>query len=149
MDKAVLYDKRAVKCQWLPVNGQMLNVNCQMKISMKKFNTLASIGLIIAMVAILMGPFAQVAYAAALLNKSDTMSSSKISTLSDHVIVFRTPSGAQGGATPDTITVTFPSGFAMGTFALANFDIDTSAGGQANCTAPTYTDRALAATNGS
>ncbi len=52
---------------------------------------------------------AQIASAAALSAVSDTMSSSKISTLSSHVIKFTTPTGA--GDSTDTITVTFPSDF--------------------------------------
>lgn len=78
-----------------------------MKISMKKFNTIANIGLIIAMVAVLILPFAQIAQAAAITSASDTMSSSKAVTLSSHKIKFTTPTGA--GDSTDTIIITFPS----------------------------------------
>jgi len=51
----------------------------------------------------------QVAYAASLTSLSDTMSSSKISTLSSHVLKFTTPTGAADSS--DTIIITFPSDF--------------------------------------
>src|SRR3989344_5379630 len=51
----------------------------------------------------------QVAYAASLTALSDTMSSSKISTLSSHVLKFTTPTGANEST--DTILITFPSDF--------------------------------------
>ena len=51
----------------------------------------------------------QVAYAASLTSLSDTMSSSKISTLSSHVLKFTTPTGANEST--DTIIITFPSDF--------------------------------------
>lgn len=50
-----------------------------------------------------------VAQAAALTALSDTLSSSKISTLSSHVIKFTTPTGASDNT--DTIIITFPSDF--------------------------------------
>lgn len=60
--------------------------------------------------AVLLGPYAQVAEAAAISSASDTMSSLKASpTTSTHAIKFTTPTGA-GDAT-DTITTTFPSDF--------------------------------------
>lgn len=49
------------------------------------------------------------AEAAALTAFSDTMSSSKVSTASSHVIKFTTPTGA--GDSSDTIIITFPSDF--------------------------------------
>lgn len=83
-------------------------------------------------------------YAAALLNKSDTLSSQKISTLSNHTIVFRTPTGAAESG--DTITITFPAGFGLNNIDFGDVDLAHSAGGQSNCTAPTYTnDETLAA----
>ena len=90
------------------------------------------------------GVLPQIAYAAALLNKSDTMSSQKVSTASDHTIVFRTPTGVD--ASTDTITITIPSGFTTSSFDFADVDLAHSAGSQSNCTAPTYsTDETLAA----
>lgn len=50
-----------------------------------------------------------VAQAASLTALSDTMSSSKISTASSHVIKFTTPTGASDNT--DTIVITFPSDF--------------------------------------
>ena len=50
-----------------------------------------------------------VANAAALTDKSDTMSSLKIDTLSSHIIKFTTPTGANEST--DTIIITFPADF--------------------------------------
>ncbi|MBI1975108.1 MAG: hypothetical protein HYS57_01960 [Parcubacteria group bacterium] len=111
----------------------------------KKIRTITSLAVIIALFVVLFGPPLRVALAAALFNKSDTMSSSKISTASNHTIVFRTPTGA--GDSTDTITVTFPSGFTMNSVTFDDFDLAHSAGGQSNCTSPTYSnDETLAAT---
>lgn len=65
------------------------------------------IGVVAALVLVLTG--GQLAYAAALTSLSDAMSSSKISTLSSHVIKFTTPTGASDSS--DTIIITFPSDF--------------------------------------
>ena len=53
---------------------------------------------------------AQVAYAAALTAKSDTMSSLKISTLANHDIQFTSPTGVASG---QTIIITFPADFSI------------------------------------
>jgi len=74
-----------------------------------KTSTIVSFGLVLAMLAILVGPPLQVALAAALTAKSDTMSSSKVSTLSSHTIKFTTPTGAADAT--DTIIITFPADF--------------------------------------
>lgn len=74
----------------------------------RKTNTIVSLGLILTMLAIFAGPFSQIAYAAALTAKSDTMSSLKISTLANHDILFTSPTGVASGA---TIIITFPSDF--------------------------------------
>ncbi len=50
-----------------------------------------------------------IAQAAALTALSDTMSSSKVSTLSSHVLKFTTPTGAADNT--DTIIITFPADF--------------------------------------
>jgi hypothetical protein len=85
------------------------------------------------------------ANAAALANVSDTLSTVQSSTAADHTLVFRTPTGAAD--TTDTITITFPAGFTMNAFDFADVDLAWSAGSQANCTAPTYSNNAtLAAT---
>jgi surface adhesion protein len=114
---------------------------------MKKINTATSLGLLISLAVILFGSLVEMASANA-LNRSNTMSSLRVNTLSNHTIVFRTPTGVD--ASTDTITITFPAGFAMGTFALLNFDLAASAGGQSTCPAggatPTYTERTLATT---
>lgn len=66
-------------------------------------------GLLIAMFAVLILPFAQVAEAAAITSASDTMSSLKVSTASSHKIKFTTPTGAADST--DTIIITFPADF--------------------------------------
>jgi len=74
-----------------------------------KTSTIVSFGLVLAMLAILVGPPLQVALAAALTAKSDTMSSSKVSTVSSHTIKFTTPTRAADST--DTIIITFPTDF--------------------------------------
>lgn len=76
---------------------------------MKKIQTITSLGVLLALLAILIGPPLQVAQAAALTAKSDAMSSLKISTLSSHTIKFTTPTGAADST--DTIIITFPADF--------------------------------------
>src|SRR3989344_2290634 len=71
-----------------------------------KTNTIVSFGLVLAMLAILVGPPLRVAQAAALTGKKDTMSSLKASTLSNHTILFTTPTGVVAG---NTITLTLTS----------------------------------------
>lgn len=83
------------------------------------------------------------AIAAALLNISDTLSTVTTSTPANHTIVFRTPTGAAD--TTDTITITFPAGFNMNTIAFDDVDLAWSAGAQANCTAPSYSNSATIA----
>ena len=61
--------------------------------------------------------------ALALSNLSDTQSRLTVSLPSDHTISFVTPSGISAG---QTISVTLPTGYATGTFAIANFDLATS-----------------------
>jgi hypothetical protein len=66
----------------------------------------------------------ELAHAAALSSLSDTQSSLKVNTLSDHTFQFVTPTGISAG---QTMTITFPYlGYATGTFAIANFDLATS-----------------------
>lgn len=76
---------------------------------MKKIQTITSLGVLLALLAVLMGPPLQIAQAAALTASSDTLSSSKVSTLSSHKIKFTTPTGAADST--DTIIITFPSDF--------------------------------------
>ncbi|MFC1651780.1 hypothetical protein ACFL24_01325 [Patescibacteria group bacterium] len=61
------------------------------------------------------------AHAAALTDLSDTMSRLKISEGSDHTIKFTTPTGA--GDTTDTITVTIPTGFSIGSVDFTDIDL--------------------------
>ncbi len=75
-------------------------------------------------------------YAAALSNLSDTQSSLKAEALSDHTIQFVTPTGIAAG---QAISITLPSGYATGTFAIANFDLATST--SASCSG--FTDALL------
>ncbi|HDP36738.1 MAG TPA: hypothetical protein ENN27_02535 [Candidatus Atribacteria bacterium] len=95
-----------------------------------KLYKLTSVALMVTLLLFTIAPL-QVALAAPLLDKSDTMTSLKVDTPSDHSIVFRTPSGVH--ATTSTITVTFPAEFAMGSVAFGDMELDHSAGGQSSC----------------
>ncbi len=75
---------------------------------MKKGKIISSL-LIVALMALFMGSSINVVQAAAITSASDTMSSSKISTASSHIIKFTTPTGANEST--DTIIITFPSDF--------------------------------------
>ncbi len=96
----------------------------------------SSLFLILALL-LLNTPF-NVAFAASLLNKSDTLSTSTASTGANHTIVFRTPTGA--GDSSDTITVTFPAGFNMNSVDFGDFDLAHSAGGQSSCNGVSYSN---------
>ncbi len=117
-----------------------------MCLSIAKIRTMLKVisrntGIAILCVAISLISFAaslQVAFAAALANVSDTLTNQTVSALSNHTVVFRTPTGAADNT--DTITVTFPAGFNLNTFDFADVDLAHSAGSQSNCTAPTYTN---------
>jgi len=87
---------------------------------MKKIQAITSLGVLLALLAILIGPPLQIAYAAALTAKSDTMSSSKISTLANHDIQFTSPTGVAASA---TIIITFPADFSIAA-AMDFTDID-------------------------
>lgn len=65
--------------------------------------------------------FWQIARAANLTALSDTLSTDKASTVSNHTIKFTTPTGA--GDVTDTITITFPSGFAIGSVNYTDIDL--------------------------
>jgi len=67
------------------------------------------LSLVAVMLTMLLVPFAQETRAAYISSASDTMTSSKISTASSHVISFVTPTGAADNT--DTIVITFPSDF--------------------------------------
>ena len=114
-----------------------------MKIKSRK---IAKLGLIVSLVVMLMGLFPQITLASALLNLSNTMSTVRATAPANHTIVFRTPGGVD--APTDTITLTLPAGFGMGSVGFADIDLAISAGGQSNCLAPAYTDETLAGTPG-
>lgn len=76
--------------------------------------------------------------AASIANASDIMSSQKVSTASNHTIVFRTPTGAAENT--DTITITFPSGFNMNSLDFEDIDLAHSAGSQSSCSGVSFTN---------
>lgn len=82
-----------------------------------------------------------IAQAAQVTSLSDNMSRLKASTLSDHTIIFASPTGIAAG---QTVTLTFGSAFSMGTFNVNNVDFAT--GSSSNCALATYTEQTLAAT---
>jgi len=79
--------------------------------------------------------------AASLTNLSDTMTRLKVSTASDHTIKFTTPTGVESST--DTITITMPTGFTIGSVDYT--DIDLSHGASTGY----ETDETLAAAAGS
>jgi hypothetical protein len=110
---------------------------------MFKKNLLTSITSIFVAGVIFFASFAQIelAFAAALTTLSDTQSTLAAGALSDHTIQFVTPTGIAAG---QGIAITFPAyptGYATGTFAIANFDFATST--SATCSG--FTDALLAA----
>jgi hypothetical protein len=80
----------------------------------------------------------EIAFAAALTTLSDTQSSVKVNVVSDHTIQFVTPTGIAAG---QAIAITFPTGYATGTFSVNNFDFATST--SATCSG--FTDALLGA----
>jgi hypothetical protein len=85
----------------------------------------------------------EIAYAAALNTLSDTQSSVKANALSDHTIQFITPTGVLAG---QTVAVTFPAGYVMGTSTLLNVDFATSTTG--TCSGFNQETLALSPSNG-
>ncbi len=85
----------------------------------------------------------ELAYAAALTSLSNTQSSLKAATLSDHTIQFVTPTGV---AASGTIAVTFPAGYVMGVTNVNNVDFATST--SASCSGFVDAAVALAPANG-
>ncbi len=65
----------------------------------------------------------ELAFAASLSSLSNTQSSLQVSELSNHTIQFVTPTGVGAG---QNIQITFPAGYAMGTFSVNNLDFATS-----------------------
>lgn len=78
-----------------------------------------AVGLVIFLSATL--AFCQIARAANLTALSDTMSALEASAVSDHTIRFSTPTGA--GDVGDTITITFPAGFTIGSVDYTDIDL--------------------------
>lgn len=78
--------------------------------------------------------------AATITTASDELSRMQDSTLADHEIKFVTPTGVD--ASGDTITIAFESTYALGTFALLDFDL--ADGSTNNCTSATFTEKTLA-----
>ena len=115
---------------------------------MKHFHIILSLGLIVAVLVASFAPPIQVAYAADLLNKSDTLTSLKISVVSNHTIVFRTPTGAADST--DTIIIDFgvtDTTWSTTGIVFGDVDLAHSAGGQSDCAAPTFSnEEVLAAT---
>ncbi len=90
----------------------------------KYIKKITAIGLVVASI-VAMTP--RPAFAAALTGLSDNMSSQKIGTASNHTIAFVTPSGVGAG---ETITVTFPSGFTIGSVDNTDIDVTGSTAGE-------------------
>lgn len=108
---------------------------------MKKFNSIISVVAIIAMIASMLGFMAPVANAATLTQIADTLSRVKASTAANHTIQFVTPTGV---AAAGTVTVAFPTGFAMGSVDYT--DVDLAEGSSGTCSSATFTDKVIAAT---
>lgn len=83
----------------------------------------------------------KIAKAASLTSLSDTMSSLKASTASNHEIKFVTPSGVDAG---ETIILTFSADFTNVTN-IVHTDIDFAEGDSSNCSTATFTEKTLAA----
>jgi hypothetical protein len=86
-------------------------------------HTLFRIVTLVAVIGASLAPFT-IATAAPLTSVSDIMTRLRQGTLSNHTIKFVTPTGVTAG---QTMTVTFPAGFTMGSFAVANVDLATGA----------------------
>lgn len=106
---------------------------------MKKCNSIISIFAIVAMIAMNLG-FISNAEAAQLTQLKDTLSTVKASTAANHTIQFVT---ATGVAAAGTITVAFPTGFAMNT--IDYVDMDLAEGDSGTCSSAGFTDKVLAA----
>ncbi|HUD20548.1 MAG TPA: hypothetical protein VMQ44_00555 [Candidatus Saccharimonadales bacterium] len=65
-------------------------------------------------------PWGAIAWAAAITSASDTMSNITDSATSNHTVQFITPSGVAAG---QSITITFPTGFALGSVDYTDMDL--------------------------
>lgn len=105
----------------------------------KLFSSIASFLVIVSIIVGTSITHVELVYAAALTSLSDTLSSVKKSTLSDHTIQFVTPSGISAG---QGFTITFPAGWTLGQLGATSTDFATST--SASCSG--FTDANL--TNG-
>lgn len=80
--------------------------------------------------------FYNIAQAAQLTFISDTLSTSEPSVASDHTIAFIVPTGADGLIAGETLTVTFPAGFNMGSVAFGDVDFEINSTPQVLAAAP-------------
>lgn len=105
--------------------------------------TFTNIWIVVLVGAIIYAPFQGpgLVYAASLTSLSDTMSSLKASTASNHEIKFVTPSGVDAG---ETIILTFDADF-TGVTNIVHTDIDFAEGDSSNCTTATFTEKTLGA----
>ncbi len=103
---------------------------------LKKKLFISTVGVFLVSIVYILTPYIDKAFALALTSLSDTQSTLKVSTLSDHTIQFVTPSGISAGG---GISITLPTGYATGTFAIANFDLATST----SATCSSFTDALL------
>ena len=93
---------------------------------MFKKNFLTSLTSSLVIIGIILGAsitHVELAYAAALTTLSDTQSSVKVSALSDHTILFVTPTGV---AATQGISITFPVGWVVGALAITSISLATS-----------------------
>ncbi len=103
------------------------------------YSKIASLVTIISIVVGVSMVHVELAHAAALSSLSDSLSSSKANTLSDHTIQFVTPSGVSAG---QNISITFPAGWNLGNLSTTSVDFATST--SATCSG--FTDALLSNT---
>lgn len=89
----------------------------------KNFSTLTLLFILCGLVVCLSNGTVERVFAAALTSLSDTQSSIKVNTLSDHTIQFVTPTGLIAG---QGITITFPAGWDLGSLDATSTDFATS-----------------------
>src|SRR3990167_10244016 len=114
-----------------------------MKHTTLKIKTIVSSWLILAILTVLFGPPFQVANAAALTDKSDTLSTIKASTVSNQTILFTTPTGVAAG---ETITLTLTSFSVAAALDFEDLDLSEDATPDGVCDTGD-TEKTLAATD--
>jgi len=111
--------------------------------TLSQFRFITNCSLIVALVFMLVGGVVpNTAYAAALTDKSDTLSSLKDSTVSNHTILFTTPTGVAAG---ETITLTLTSFSATSTLDFEDLDLSIEASGGDGVCDTGDTEKTLAA----